>query len=612
MKSFLESPVFKLMLCVFALGAFLSLFRVADGDELIYLQEAWSMAGTLGRGEWFGNDWVGLHGFLFKIPAALLFLGTGEMIHTATLFHVLLASLSVGLFHGLLMRFLGDRHWAAAGAWLLATSYYFLRTEITFLREIPVLFSLLIFLNLLAYRKNRWAVGLSLALVLDAKEHVFFQVAPGLFLATLFFCGSLSWRERMANLTAFFLPSLVYLGFMFFTGIVPINVFTAYILGLEEKTMPSMLSSFTVENATQVKSASVSLFQIPVTASVFKTSDYLKDTVQVLNAALAYFGKFISQKVFGFTSIPMLILLPSLLFSMKKFREWRQKGTMDTALIAMLWSYVLIYFFRACHARYLLPISPLVFLFFVLFLKEGLLSWKHSVKTLGLASVLSLASLLTESHFVLLKMALIGILLACLWACLFSRGEGLSPPIISFGTSFGTPLGVLWIFGWLSLGFTLTSLMLYPDSQMQRYLRYGHQKGFAEVTPHMDTTVKRWFNSRLPCLFDPKGDILYRFSQFVVLKDWIPKKRLMKTLDPLDFEVYGFGWRSLPAFQKQVLELGIGQLGFVTYSGVLKSGFDPLENKLKTASWLRLEKTVSLKNKTLYVFRCLMDERKRG
>src|SRR3989304_6258119 len=66
-------------------------FRAAYSDEVHYLKETLLMSELLKKGEWIGNYGVGLHGFLFKLPVALIFILTGPSVLAATLFNFFLS-----------------------------------------------------------------------------------------------------------------------------------------------------------------------------------------------------------------------------------------------------------------------------------------------------------------------------------------------------------------------------------------------------------------------------------------------------------------------------------------------------------------------------------------
>jgi len=229
------------LLCFVVGMLLLGFLRDAVKDEALYLQETQLMYRYLQDGRWFGNEAVGLHGFLFKVPVALLFLITGPSVWVATLFNMLLAFLAAWVFYRILRRVFGEDEWAFYGTFLLLLSYHFLRLTPTYLREIPALLVLLVFLAALLRGCHHLLAAVLLMVLLDAKESVFFMVLPG-YVAWLAVDGFLN-RTRGLGRAAFsvsgrivlaLLPSLVYLGLMLGTGLVPLNVKVSYILGLNE------------------------------------------------------------------------------------------------------------------------------------------------------------------------------------------------------------------------------------------------------------------------------------------------------------------------------------------------------------------------------------------
>ena len=78
----------------------LSLFRDAIKDETIYLRETMIIAELLKKGVWIGDYGVGLHGFLLKMPMALLFIILGKpSVFAATLFTIIISISSVWIFY---------------------------------------------------------------------------------------------------------------------------------------------------------------------------------------------------------------------------------------------------------------------------------------------------------------------------------------------------------------------------------------------------------------------------------------------------------------------------------------------------------------------------------
>jgi len=250
-----------ILLAFFLLGIVLCLFRSPAGDETYYLKDALDMSARLQQGRWFGNEAVGFHGFLFKLPAALLFLIFGPSVFIATLTNVLFAVSAVYLSYLLMLHYLESTTWAAVGCVLTGTSVFFLRALATFNRDTPMLAALLLFLLVIVKKKNKWIIGLSFLLLLDAKETVFFMVLPG-YLLWLFvqeyrqvknnplqdsppsLLGRLGFLKGFAlRLSASLLPSLLFIAVMFTTVLIPLNPVLSYELGFNEGGFYSFLHS---------------------------------------------------------------------------------------------------------------------------------------------------------------------------------------------------------------------------------------------------------------------------------------------------------------------------------------------------------------------------------
>ncbi len=167
-----------LIISVLAAGLILSLMRDARRDETRYLHDVATMADYISHGEWFGNEDVGWHGFILKVPTAILFLIFGKSVFIATLTTLVFALLSCWLAFRILKQLLKSDWWALAGIWLIVTNYHFVLSVPTLLREIPFLFVSLLFFDSIINKRNKWVIGLLLLLILDTKEGVFFAFAP--------------------------------------------------------------------------------------------------------------------------------------------------------------------------------------------------------------------------------------------------------------------------------------------------------------------------------------------------------------------------------------------------------------------------------------------------
>ena len=155
---------------------------------------------------------------------------------------------------------------------LLVTNYNFMISTPTFLREIPVLLAFLIFIYTVITCKNRWITGLSLMLVLDAKEHVFFMILPGYLLWVLweefFYSGGKKFISIACSLLircfSSLAPSVLFMYLMFCTGAVPLNIYDGYILNLINKGFDSEMDAYTPRASAYGWEGKVKLiYQIP-------------------------------------------------------------------------------------------------------------------------------------------------------------------------------------------------------------------------------------------------------------------------------------------------------------------------------------------------------------
>ncbi len=154
----------------------LSLFRYPLNDGAYYLLETSNLYDILKSRQWIGNEAVGLHGFLFKLPAALLFFITGPSVFMATLTTIALSMAGLVFFYRILGFFFVEERFRIFGVFMLSGSFFFLLSSVAFSREMPSLFSFLLLLFLLLKRGPYYLVGLALLLLLDAKEHVFISM----------------------------------------------------------------------------------------------------------------------------------------------------------------------------------------------------------------------------------------------------------------------------------------------------------------------------------------------------------------------------------------------------------------------------------------------------
>jgi len=205
----------------FVLMLVLAYFRDMVKDEALYYREAWLISEVLRSGEWIGNYGVGLHGFLFKLPPALLFLITGPSIDIVTVYNILLGMVTGFLLFKLLKSTFNNSWFATFATVFMMTSFHFVLAMPTFLRDIPSLLMVVIFLYGVVKKWNKYWMSLVFLLLLDSKEYVFLIFA--IFFVIWLFVSSKEigfWKriwQVVKTCVIVFLPSLVWIVLMFTT-----------------------------------------------------------------------------------------------------------------------------------------------------------------------------------------------------------------------------------------------------------------------------------------------------------------------------------------------------------------------------------------------------------
>lgn len=642
-----------LIISIFIFYFVFSFFRNASADETEYLHETIVMTEVLKKGEWFGNYATGLHGFLFKLPVALIFLFTRPSIFIATLFTIFLSVISCWLFFKLLYKHLKLGYWALGGIFLLATNSIFFISSLTFLREIPVLFTVLLFLYAVFSKKNRWLIGLTLLLILDAKEYVFFMFAPAFVLWIIFEEYLLNKKitfNLIKNVIAKgitgFLPSIVFLIFMFSSGIIPLNMFNASILGLTKSGTTWVSSQFSTSAATtnlmgneaiqivqipvktitisgtsptnllstSVPSQNISVFLINTSISLdssFKSftafnivntiftyffSIFKMNIIIFINLILAYLGKILYPRTFSFIAIPIIIIIPSFITSIYLFKEWvNKKQTKLLILPLIMWMYLLIFILRVSHGRYLFPIAPIIFIFFILFLKGCIKKLNIVKKILIITFIFIIGTFFFESSYLIFKIVLNLILFSSLVCFFYIKRHN------KWQNSIANTF-IIIIFGFSTL---LSSIAFsYTQGQISEYRKWGSNKEIERILSYFDEDEIIWINGirtwdHLPYFY--RKDLNYNPQWKWELEDFILKKHLLIT--PKEKNTYIFTTIELSDFKEKIQNNNIDKLALI-YSTISDSEF-PMQEKLtelKKQEWLKLTRKIKLKNKILFIF----------
>lgn len=586
-------------------------FRFAIYDEKLYLHETVMMSEILKQGKWIGNYGVGVHGFIFKLPIAILFIFTGPSIYLATIFHIILASITIWIFYLFLTKNLKIRKWSILILLLLITNYSFFSWSLTFHREIPVIFSLILFsYNLINKNKKILLNSLFLLLVFEAKEYVFFTILPPLFVYQLFL--NKYFLKTIKNFFLLLLPSFIYIYLMFNSSIVPINMFNASLLGFNgnsfsyqtKNTLPqqtlSDLSTYTNNNVSFNLYKKIlqnnSLNEIP------QTNLFIKGTT-ILLLASSYLEKLFYISTFSFQGIPIIILIPAFITSIYLFNKWKYKHPKLLFINLFYWFYLFIYIIRTSHQRYILPLIPFNFIFFYLFLQLILQRYQqfkpYFKKILLISSATTLITLLYQNidnqrHLFNIFSTLI---ILSLYFFLFYKRK------------YKNTLAKLLIILVISFSLFINIYSIATKNQIYKSNLWGingEADKIAQLIKPEDTIFidcKSGSNSEFTYLIN-----IFRKNNYLPIEwHWkLDKNKINRKLDQASIKsnfYYYISLEDIEKFKSQIKKNNINKI-ILLKSDIADQKF-PLEiyiNILRNEKWVKLEKIEQLKNKKIFIF----------
>jgi hypothetical protein len=565
-------------------------FRNATLDDDLYLWETSIMTEALSRGEWIGDYAVGTHGFLFKLPVALVFLLTGPSLAIATVWNIILACVSLYLFYKILKQYFPKGIYPFLGTLLLFCNFQFILNLPTYMREIPVLLGFLVVLYTLVKQKSYWLTGLAMLLILDGKEYVLFMIAPALAIYVMI----KEWKgfnlrtilETLKGGVQMFLPTIVFFIIMIFTSIIPVNMYALSVIpGVTEGGVEYQIDHFSVEKATENRieeGAPEIQKDVPIEKEEVKS---------VFGVIMSYLGKILYPRSFSFISIPKMIFFPAFLTSILLFTRFFKKRDYTFLSFALIfWSYIFVFVLRASFDRYLFPILPVVVYFFVIFIRDLVKERKKFLFVLGITTVLAFLGLFFEVDYIALKIILnVVILLLYIGYFLFYKKIKLMSTILFVALS--------------TITFSVIAYFFYANGQLYYYRLWGNDYEVKKVIKYFEEDENIMIN-------DPgwnmlinvyRGDNRYDPEWKWEFQEWVPRKDNLKSFERHSaFQPIGISIandvRSVENYDIDKVALIVSRLDeySLTYEHKLE--------RYKGADWLVLEEVISLKNKDLYIF----------
>lgn len=568
-------------------------FRYPMHDETLYLQETIAMSEILKGGEWIGNYGVGVHGFLFKLPLALVFLITGPSVLIATLYTYILAVASLLLTYLVSKEVFKNKYYALIATFLFAFSFEFIRSTPTYLREIPSVLTILLFTYLYIKDWNKWLLGIAMLLILDSKEYMFFIVGLAYVIVeliryfrtekiTFISIIKLSW-----NLVKVFAPSLIYIVLMFTTSLVPVNMFIASILSLIDRSKNWNAQQFSVDSGTMnaVNSGDVK----EIGKITYRFGIYILDQiVSIVNVLLGYIGKFVYPRSFSFISIPKIILIPSAIFGFLQFKENFKKNDSKQFLFILVFVFLLIFMLRSSHGRYLFSISPFIFMMLVTFFINISKNIKLSIVVILFAWLFEAFGLYFETTWEIPKMLVSSsVLIAFLTLLYIGNNSKLKEISILFISIF--------IMGLLSLS---SFTYLYTQGQIYYSLKYGREFEAEMILPYLNESKYIVVNDTrtaqlLPFyLSESYTEPFWKWG----LKTWLPKSTMGVKHQEQNILVND------EISSDMVLKEDVLFVMFDSTVGKIEFSNERLIQNFLTDSRYVLKNKVELKGKVMYIF----------
>ncbi|MCP5048399.1 MAG: hypothetical protein GY940_14615, partial [bacterium] len=324
---------------------------------------------------------------------------------------------------------------------------------------------------------------------------------------------------------------------------------------------------------------------------------------------LSYAAKPFNSRTFSFTSMPRFIILPALLMSFLMFREWKRKEEFEKLILPfILWFYVIIYVFRSGFGRYILPMVPVIMLFFIFFLRDGLRKKKFARNTLAAVTVFTAVGVFFETNYPLVKVLLALFFLAGMWFIYYRQHRPDKSSTHPSAYPSTTVLKEIYITLICVLSFFVFLGTSYSNArQLGRYIAWGHNSQMSEIARLFNPKEPVWINFDRGMIQFYRHDGRYTpFKEGVrswELKPWVPKATLLKRV--ARYYTYGFEWEDPGEFREQLHEKSIRKVALLVSTHPGEKYRFPFQERLPQLlkmPFLKRENTITMKNKTLHLF----------
>jgi hypothetical protein len=564
-------------------------------DEALYFHETYLLSELIKTGTWIGNYAVGLHGFLFKLPPALVFLITGPSVTVVTIYHILLTAIAGTLAYKFFTELFKSKSYSILTTLILLTNFHFFISTHTYLREIPTMLIILLLLSNILKKKSKWILSLLFLLLLDVKEYVFIVFA--LFYIIWLFIDS---KEKnflkrvwfvVKQSFVIFLPSIIWIVLMFTTSVIPVNMFLSSIIGLNDDTFSYLFGHF--QTSTSTLNSLEGGRNIPLITINELWNPILIAICSIINTLLSYLGKVLYPRVFSFLSVPKVVILPVVISSfitLKRYLISKKRNLKKYAILSLLiLVWLLIYILRASHGRYLLPIVPAIAIIYIYMLFNQRISQKQKKYILIFTFIYITAGLFFETTYILPKAILEYFLFGLFTLVLLKQNVKIFKYILVVSLSI------------FSMGTAI--LFSYVQGQIYGYIHFGENRNAYEIAQLLPEDEKYWINSEknteLISVFNSERYLNPEWKW--KLNDIVPIRDSLKVLDTK--KSYSFPVENMEKFRNNLNTYEISKIVLIVTKEELE--VYPEQEKLNEflqQDWLELEDKVEYRGMEVYFF----------
>jgi len=583
----------------------LAVFRDMVNDEALYFQETFLISELFKSGKWIGAYGVGVHGFLFKLPPALIFLVTGPSVSVVTVYHIILAGISGILAYKLFSYVLKDKIYGILATAILLSNFHFVLSTVTYLREIPSILVILLLINNVLRKGNKYWLSFLFLLLLDAKEYIFIIFA---FVYVIWLFVNSPEKKLLFRIIGVikrsflvFLPSIVWTVLMFTTHIIPVNMFLASIIGLKGNKFRYLTMHLSPQiSTTNGLDEGIEIPRLASKVVACEETTILESFVHTLipyaNTVISYVGKVLYPRVFSFLSVPKVIILPVIVSSFIIIRDFIKKRRVQLrsltflSILTLVW--LVAYIARASHGRYLLPIVPAIAIIYVYILFKQEFSKKQKIAISVATFIYVTAGFFFEASYLVPKIFLEYSILALFTLSILN-------PKLSY-------LKYLTISLFTAGSLSTAVLFSYVQGQIFGYRTLGPNRNADEIAEIISDDERYWINSvnNYALISAYNGEAYLDPEWQWALHESVPIKDTLEILDVK--RGYSFTSGSIRRFKESVFELELETLYLIKTDSEERafSNENFLEN-FQNADWLELKEVVEFKNMQLYIFEVL-------